>query len=311
MVMPQTRSSNLKWHVRELWRELEPLLPGVAIEVMAQVESTNSALIDRARLSTSARSPGADPGGEPRASASGPPRHGRRSMDAQPCLLVAEEQTGGRGRLGRRWASEGGASLTFSLSLPLSPVDWSGLSLAVGVALAEALDPLTDQRLPRVLLKWPNDLWLRDASAPYGARKLGGVLVETVPVGARRMCIVGVGLNILPRELEGLSAGYACVAELQAPASAPQTLINVAVPLARALRKFESGGFGSFADPFALRDALAGRRIATTHSDCPSGIAEGVDGRGALKVLCADGRRVLVSSGDVSVRPSTETGPAG
>ena len=69
--------------------------------------------------------------------------HGRRSMDTQPCLLVAEQQLRGRGRVGRSWQSRAGASLTFSLALPLSPVDWSGRSLAVGVALAGALEPST------------------------------------------------------------------------------------------------------------------------------------------------------------------------
>ena len=67
--------------------------------------------------------------------------HGRRSADVQPCLLVAEQQTRGRGRLGRGWIASAGASLTFSLALPLAPEEWSGLSLAVGLALAEALDP--------------------------------------------------------------------------------------------------------------------------------------------------------------------------
>ena len=65
---------------------------------------------------------------------------GRRAGDTQPCLLVAEHQTLGRGRQGRSWLAHAGASLTFSLGLPLAPRDWSGLSLAVGVALADALE---------------------------------------------------------------------------------------------------------------------------------------------------------------------------
>lgn len=285
----------LDWRARELWASLDPLLPGVSVEVMARVDSTNSALVDRARLTVGGRG-GAVPG-------AALPMHGRRAVDTQPCLLVAEQQVRGRGRIGRSWQSRAGASLTFSLSLPLSPVDWSGLSLAVGVALAEALEPSTSAA-PSVLLKWPNDLWLRDPDSPQGGRKLGGILIETVPVGGRRMCVVGVGLNVLPLQLDELSSGYACLQELDARWSAPLALASVAPPLVRALLAFESGGFAGFAERFQARDLLAGRAIVTTQADAREGVAEGVDDRGALRLLCSDGRRICIQSGDVSVRPS-------
>ena len=83
---------------------------------------------------------------------------GRRAGDTQPCLLVAEQQTRGRGRWGAQLAVDAGASLTCSLALPFTPPDWSGLSLAIGVALAEALDPDGVRAAPHVALKWPNDL---------------------------------------------------------------------------------------------------------------------------------------------------------
>ena len=66
----------------------------------------------------------------------------------------------------------------------------------------------------RIGLKWPNDLWLLDG--PGRGRKLGGVLIETVAVGERRMSVVGVGLNVLPQPVAlDLSSGYACLQELQ------------------------------------------------------------------------------------------------
>ena len=109
---------------------------------MARTDSTNTQLLERARLARPRRV-----AGDVRAAA-----YGRRAGDTQPCLLVAEHQTGGRGRLGRVWQSAPGASLTFSLALPLTASDWSGLSLAVGVALAEALDavPATPQHQSEV-----------------------------------------------------------------------------------------------------------------------------------------------------------------
>jgi BirA family biotin operon repressor/biotin-[acetyl-CoA-carboxylase] ligase len=154
----------LRWDLEPLRRQLAPLLPGLSVEVLAQADSTNTRLLERART------------------------------EAEPCLLVAEAQTAGRGRQGRAWTSAPGASLTFSLALPLAPADWSGLSLAVGVALADALESPAGRPAEtlRIGLKWPNDLWLldppQDGAGVAGrsiGRKLGGVLIETVASGGR------------------------------------------------------------------------------------------------------------------------------
>lgn len=307
--MADFEALQLNWPTQALWAALDPLLPGIAVEIMAKVESTNSALVDRARLSSATRAgPGVSTGSgarlsDAKASGSGVLMHGRRSMDSQPCLLVAESQTRGRGRMGRVWNSSAGASLTFSLALPLSPVDWSGLSLAVGVALAEALEPHTTGRPPRLRLKWPNDLWLHDVGTERGGRKLGGILIETVPVGGRRMCVIGVGLNVLPQSFDDLSSGYACLQELLgAEVSAPSVLLQLAPALAQAMLAFEASGFGAFVDRFSERDALAGRRVSTSQGGALEGVCEGVDERGALRLLCDDGRRMLISSGEISFR---------
>jgi biotin-[acetyl-CoA-carboxylase] ligase BirA-like protein len=210
---------HLHWGAEALWEQLQPVLPGLSVEVVARLDSTNTRLLERAR----------DVGGDPDA-------------DLAPCLLVAEEQTAGRGRLGRGWVSAPGRSLTFSLALPMATLQWGGLSLAVGVALADALDPLAASPAATCLaLKWPNDLWLRDAAAPAGGRKLGGILIETVAVGTQRMVVVGVGLNVRPREAAASGAatplhhGYACLQELSPAASAPAVLHCVARPLLQAL----------------------------------------------------------------------------
>jgi BirA family biotin operon repressor/biotin-[acetyl-CoA-carboxylase] ligase len=71
-----------------------------------------------------------------------------RRGEAPALLVVAEAQTQGRGRNGRAWQSLPGASLTFSLGLPLAPADWSGLSLAVGAALADAIEPAERWQTP-------------------------------------------------------------------------------------------------------------------------------------------------------------------
>ncbi|MFY9514499.1 MAG: biotin--[acetyl-CoA-carboxylase] ligase, partial [Rubrivivax sp.] len=275
--MPE-QQQHLHWGAETLWEQLEPLLPGLSVEVVARCESTNTRLLDRARQHAGQRDAPVTRPGQIEDGATRSP-YGRRAVDTQPCLLVAEHQTRGRGRLGRDWQSAAGLSLTFSLSLPLAPQDWSGLSLAVGLAIAEALDPLpNDTQAPRLGLKWPNDLWLLDGpGAPTPGRKLGGILIETVAVGGRRMCVVGVGLNVRPQPAEGLSSGFACLQELQAAASAPAALAALALPLVQTLQRFEAEGFAPLLPAYARRDLLRGRAVTTTAPEALDCVAEGVD----------------------------------
>jgi BirA family biotin operon repressor/biotin-[acetyl-CoA-carboxylase] ligase len=149
-------------------------------------------------------------------------------------------------------------------------------------------------------LKWPNDLWLLDA--PGRGRKLGGVLIETVAVGERRMAVVGVGLNVLPQTL-GMESGngYACLQELWPTVDAPAALQRVALPLARMLKAFESTGLAPLLPAYRQRDLLYGLRVSTTQPGLPEGVAEGIDAQGALLVRA--GGLFSVVSGEVSVRP--------
>jgi BirA family biotin operon repressor/biotin-[acetyl-CoA-carboxylase] ligase len=294
----------LQWRAEALWQSLRPLLPGLSVEVVASADSTNTRLIERAHLSGGARQGPTTVAGLLDGAASGwdmPTPRGRRTDDTQPCLLVAEQQTSGRGRQGRTWLSAPGRSLTFSLALPLQPPAWSGLSLAVGLALAEALDPAAPDAAPRIGLKWPNDLWLLDA--PGRGRKLGGVLIETVAVGERRMAVVGIGLNVLPQTLSVESnSGFACLQELWPEVDAPAALHRVAPPLARALKAFESQGLAPLLPAYRRRDLLLGQPVTTTQPGLPEGLAEGIDEQGALLVRA--GALHAVVSGEVSVRPA-------
>ncbi len=313
-------SSHLQWQADDLWQQLEPSLPGLSVEVLARADSTNTLLLERARRGGGRHdapmsTPGeldaqrhADSGGNASPS-SGP--YGRRTGDTQPCLLVAEQQTIGRGRLGRVWHSAAGASLTFSISLPLAPRDWCGLSLAIGVALADALDPPEPGRAaPRIALKWPNDLWLLEG--PGRGRKLGGVLIETVAVGPRRMAVIGVGLNVqplpqqrAPGDLADLTHGFASLREIDAQADAPSVLHRVALPLVRAILQFEREGFAGFARAYAPRDLLRGRpvHVLGLRGDLVvEGVAEAIAANGALRVRDGAGAVHDISSGEVSVR---------
>ncbi|CAG1017879.1 BirA family transcriptional regulator, biotin operon repressor / biotin---[acetyl-CoA-carboxylase] ligase [Burkholderiaceae bacterium] len=286
----------LRWGAEALWEQLTPQLPGLSVEVVARIASTNSALLERARIVA----PPSDDGefAQVRRSVESS-AFGRRAADLQPCLLVAEHQTHGRGRQGRVWQAAPGASLTFSLALPLAPRDWAGLSLAVGVALAEALDPLQPQARPLVGVKWPNDLWLLDGEG--GGRKMGGILIETVAAANRRLAVIGIGINVQPMSPSEAASGYACVQEIDPQATAPQVLQRIARPLVDALRRFELEGFPAFAAAYARRDMLRDRAVRTTHPDVPEGVAVGLSDNGGLLVKTPEGIKE-VTSGEVSVR---------
>ncbi|KNZ31377.1 MAG: hypothetical protein AD742_17590 [Methylibium sp. NZG] len=317
--LDRTTERDTRWNASALREQLDPLLPGLSVEVLARTASTNSVLLERLRAGLAAARDEADIAADGRADSApdAAPALVRRSVEsaafarrstlAAPCLLVTEQQTAGRGRHGRTWHSAidgaAGASLTFSLSLSLRRDDWSGLSLAVGVALADALDPRQAPGQANIGLKWPNDLWLMDGTGL--GRKLGGILIETVAAGAHRQAVIGIGLNVQPIVqsvgADAASTGFASLHELDATASATGVLHRVALPLALALRQFERSGFSAFCDRFAARDLLRGRSVHTTQPDVPRGVAQGVSDQGALLVQ-TDAGLLPVTSGEVSVR---------
>ena len=303
----------IRWPAEAIWEAVAPLLPGFTVEVLPSIDSTNTELMRRAR-----------------------------NGQCEPTLLVAEQQTAGRGRLGRVWhsgvevssagppqaakaplggsaareASSMGAlpSLMMSLGLPLAPADWSGLSLAVGVSVAESLQPvlppLGANQPARVGLKWPNDLWLGGAA---GDRKLGGILVETASFVApqavapqtntstARYVVVGIGINVLPRSPEGMSMPPGSLQEVEPGLDAPTALLRIVPPLVAMLQSFEGYGFAPMQPRFAARDVLQGR--AVTLSDGHTGTAHGVGDDGALLVHTAGGMQAITSS-EISVRPT-------
>lgn len=239
---------------------------GVAVEVVEETGSTNADLLARAA-----------------------------SLSA-PLLLVARNQTAGRGRAGRSWLSSSAGSLTFSLAWRFEGglARLSGLPLAVGVALAETLERLGVQ----VGLKWPNDV-LRDGD------KLAGILIETqaIPQGGV-WAVIGIGLNLtMPDELEAqIGHGVASLPWL-ARMDRDALLAALLDGLAGALRQFERAGFAAFAARWNLRHAWQGEQVSILDGGrvLHQGSAAGVDDAGRLLLDTVDGR-IAVLAGDVSLR---------
>lgn len=215
-------------------------------------------------------------------------------------LRVADRQTAGRGRAGRPWRTTPQSALTFSLAWrferPLHAL--LGLPLAVGVALAEALQVLGVQ----VQLKWPNDVLRDDA-------KLAGVLIETAADGGRdrggaTWAVIGIGLNLVaPPELETeLQRAIGAAPELQKqPRETVLAVITSA--LADMLAQFERHGFGAFVERWQAFHSYAGHpvRILDNGRVVHEGIAAGVDMMGRF-LIDTEAGRVAVLAGDVSLR---------
>lgn len=245
---------------------LGPLAVRFDVDVLASCESTNTELMRRAEA-------GAPSG----------------------TVIVAECQTAGRGRMGRSWFAAPGAGLTFSLLWRFAPGTMPhGLSLAVGVALAEALEAIG---VADVRLKWPNDV-LRDG------RKLAGVLIELQP-GAPHAAVIGIGLNLrlpadMPEDVKALAAA------LERDVAPPQLLARLLESLHRALSEFAAGGFVALRERWLAHCAHldAPVQVLSGYGAPPlSGRCVGVDVDGALLVetsVCV--QRIL--SGDVSLRPA-------
>jgi BirA family biotin operon repressor/biotin-[acetyl-CoA-carboxylase] ligase len=312
---------HLDWDAPGLAQRLAAWAGPVSVQAVAQTGSTNTDLLETVRRL--------------------PPE--RRV----PQVLVAEQQTSGRGRMGRPWMAQAGASLTFSLAWPLRPLrGWSALSLALGYALAQALQPWPHGQPPsgqgRLMIKWPNDLWWFDSPAAAGARaglpaqtatptglpahgrKLAGILIETVPWPASepqegaaapdagtRWVVVGVGLNVQAHHLDpqGLPPqGVAGTSAWRPQDQAPALWHLAADAVARALVDFEAQGFEPIRAAVEQREASIGQMVTLTAAPVPQGYCVGIAENGALLVQ-ADSRVHRVLAGEAQVRPDLSVRP--
>lgn len=227
----------------------------------------------------------------------------RRLADGSGSGLVvsAEQQTAGRGRHGRRWVSPPGAHIYLSLAWTFERgvESMGGLSLAVGVAVADALE---QEGLPDVGLKWPNDIL-------HAGAKLGGILIETAGnASGPAHAVVGIGLNLrMPEDSAGDIEQAWTDLERAAGAAADRNglfsrLLNHLLPL---MADFEYDGFVAWRERWLSRNAHAGRQVTVTSgANTVTGIVQGVDQTGAL-LLDVGGTVQAFSGGEVSLRSAS------
>jgi BirA family biotin operon repressor/biotin-[acetyl-CoA-carboxylase] ligase len=210
-------------------------------------------------------------------------------------LVTATEQTAGRGRRGRQWTAPAGKAVLCSAIVGGLGPEHALLPLAVPVAVCEAVESLAPLACR---VKWPNDVWSE-------GRKLAGVLIEARPPD---WAVVGIGLNVSiePSEFPD---------DLRHPATSVGHGVSTEQALAAVCRKLgewvEADRERLLAE-FRERDALRGREIgwvgAGGDEGTGSGVADGIDERGNLVVIGADGERRTLGSGEVTLTVPSDWG---
>lgn len=208
-------------------------------------------------------------------------------------LCLTEYQTAGRGRRGRQWLSPFAGQMIFSFYWTFDPKkSIEGLSLVIGLAIAEVLN---------VQVKWPNDIL-------FDGRKLGGILVEIANhKNGLLNLVIGVGINVsLPTQTE-ISQPYAQLSEMD-PAIDRQTLFPTLIQhLYVRLERFEKEGINAeFQQAWQNHNAFFNSEVnVITEQRVISGIEQGIDERGYLRVQCGAELKMF-NGGEVSLRRKTE-----
>jgi len=236
-------------------------------------------------------------------------------------MVAADEQTGGRGRLGRTWVSAPGKDLTFSVLLPpsVTPALAPLLSLAAALAAAEVLEALPGLA-GRIEVKWPNDVLL-------DGKKVCGILLEScMAVERLQWLIAGIGLNVnsdtsaLLRELNPGEGGES--SGKPQPTSLREGLGHevargplLAGLLARLTRRWTEGATSDLLDQLRARDGLRGRQVEILsgppdNAPVMAGEALGIGPDGQLLVRDRTGATVPVFAGEVTVSGGPLTAPA-
>lgn len=212
-------------------------------------------------------------------------------------VVLAEEQTAGRGRAGRTWHSERGAGIYVTLLLrpKLAPVQAPLLTMMAGLSAHAAILAQTGLRVD---LKWPNDLMI-------GGKKAGGILTEMHAEPSRvHFVIVGIGINVNQEKFPGELGATATSLRAECGKSQPRAEL-----LVRLLREFESdynqflreGPLGVTQRFEALSSYARDKRVrVTNHGESFAGKTAGLSPEGLLQVTRDDGQTVTVMAGDVT-----------
>ncbi len=211
----------------------------------------------------------------------------------------AEQQTAGRGRLGRTWVSPYAANIYLSLlwHFRLTANQLAGLNIVVGMSIVEAIQCIMS--IPDLMLKWPNDIYWHD-------KKLGGILIEVAGESSQiSTAVIGIGINVnMPADqgrhihkpwidLSSITNQTISRNKLAA-ALLDRLLIN--------LNSFARDGITSFLPKWPSRDYLKGKHITITNGTTTThGVAQGIDNEGKLLLQTDTKSTIAIAAGEASV----------
>lgn len=240
----------------------------VGTEVYPEIDSTNQHLLEKVALLSS----------------------------GDTCL--AEYQSKGRGRRGREWVSPFGSNLYVSMywRLDAGMAAAVGLSLVVGVAVAEALEAFG---IPDIKLKWPNDLYYQD-------KKLAGILVEmTGQAGGAAHLVLGMGLNIVMADsTENIGQPWTSVSHILESDDIDRNALAITVINAwkSALEDYELYGMAGFVPRWNRLDNFKGRSVKLIMGPREiHGVVQGINEQGAILLETSNGVESYVG-GEISLR---------
>jgi BirA family biotin operon repressor/biotin-[acetyl-CoA-carboxylase] ligase len=234
-----------------------------ALHIFDTIDSTNSYLLEKARLNA-----------------------------ASGLVCLAEQQTKGRGRLGREWYSPYAVNIYCSIlwRFPRLSQDISGLSIAVAVMVASALRKYGISA--EIQLKWPNDVWVAN-------RKLAGILLER---NDKTGVVIGIGLNLDVADAN--EKKWIDVAELMGRPVKRNFLVGLLLnELLEKLPVYASQGISAFLPEWKKHDVLCDKEVSVqTPEKCVSGTMRGISEQGELLLEDATGGLLRFSYGEVSVK---------
>lgn len=216
---------------------------------------------------------------------------------------LAEYQSAGRGRRGRQWISPFGCNLYLSMywKLDQGPAAAVGLSLVVGIVIAETLNKISKEK---VKVKWPNDLYMND-------KKLAGILVElTGKTGDAAHIIIGIGINIgmSKTNIENtntITQEWASLRDEVEDIERNELSANIIQALKDSLVLFEKEGLKPFLDRWFKLDNFLNRNVKLLiGNDVISGVERGINDQGALLLQKDNGEIIPYIGGEISLRPN-------
>jgi BirA family biotin operon repressor/biotin-[acetyl-CoA-carboxylase] ligase len=219
--------------------------------------------------------------------------------DPEGIVVVANTQTGGRGRLGRSWVSPPGVNLYFTILLKpaFSPDEAPLLTLMAAVASVSDIRMVTGLDAG---IKWPNDILV-------SGRKAGGILLEMrTDADKIRFVAIGIGINVnmdveaLPEEIRSLSTTLTKEGNIKVDRA--RLLENILTEAGRLYKDVVAGKGSVILKEWRELSLMAGRQVSVQmHDKIISGIAEDIDDKGRLIVRLPSGGRETVSAGDVTI----------